>query len=257
MTGRTAAPEASVRGAQSVTRAVSVLNAFTETSPLLTVTEVAAIVGLKVPTAHRLVRALTSTGFLVFDAHTRAYSLGPQILRLSNVMVSRDDLPNIAQPSLLRLRDLTGETVGLHWLMGSQRVCVYEVVSLHPIRLTSGLGSAYPLTKGAASKAIMSMLAADTRSELLNATDDTLTGPAKARFLRELDEASRRGYATSAGETTEGSAAVAAPLQRLGGGVGAINVTGPASRFTPRRVQAAVKPLLDETARIHRLLGNS
>lgn len=256
MTARTV-PASGVRGAQSVTRAVSVLNAFSETRPLLTVAEVASIVGLKVPTAHRLVRALTSAGFLVFDPHTRSYSLGPQILRLSNVMVSRDDLPNVAEPSLVRLRDLTGETVGLHWLLGSQRVCVYEVVSLHPIRLTSGLGSAYPLSKGAASKAIMSMLDANTRLELLSASDDAPAGARRSRFLKEVDQAAQRGYATSAGETTEGSAAVAAPIKRLGGGVGAINVTGPASRFTPNRVRDAVKPLLAEAARIHRVLGIS
>jgi DNA-binding IclR family transcriptional regulator len=250
-----AAPAAGVRGAQSVTRAVSVLNAFSETRPLLTVGEVAAIVGLKVPTAHRLVRALTSAGFLVFDAHTRSYSLGPQILRLSNVMVSRDDLPNVAEPSLVRLRDLTGETVGLHWLMGSQRVCVYEVVSPHPIRMTSGLGSAYPLSKGAASKAILSLLEASTRQELLSATAEAPAGMRRARLLSEVDEAAARGYATSAGETTEGAAAVAAPIRRLGGGVGAINITGPANRFTPKRMRAAVKPLLAEAARIHRVLG--
>lgn len=246
--------DANVKGVQSVMRAVSVLTAFTEQRPYLTVTEVAEIVGLTIPTAHRLLRALTAAEFVVFDRFTKTYSLGSQILRLTNVMLSRD-VPSLAYPSLLRLRDEVGETVGLHWMLGERRICVSEAASQQPIRLTSGLGSSYPLTRGAASKAMVSAIPQDAREELITSIDEPLTGKALKRFLREVEEAAERGYATSEGETMVGAAAVAAPIRRVDGGLGAINVTGPATRFTRQKLEAAVEPLLAETGRIQRLLG--
>ncbi|MEO8698230.1 MAG: helix-turn-helix domain-containing protein, partial [Acidimicrobiales bacterium] len=120
-----------LRGAQIVHRALQILEAFSPQYPALTLAELSVAVGLTAPTAHRLLRALLEKGFVVQHPHTKCYSLGPSIARMAAFVQGRDDVIVVAHPAMERLRELSGETVGFHWLVGDRRVCVHELVSDH------------------------------------------------------------------------------------------------------------------------------
>jgi IclR helix-turn-helix domain len=81
---------ASVAGAQSVFRALSILRQFSPSRSGVTGPELAASFGYSVPTANRLLRVLEAERFLVFDRATRRYCPGPEILRLSGMVLDRD-----------------------------------------------------------------------------------------------------------------------------------------------------------------------
>mgnify|MGYP001618146856 FL=1 len=253
---------AAVDGTQTVGRALEILACFTATDrPSLSVTEISARVRLTVPTVHRLVKALQAREMVVSDPVSRRYSLGPGVMRLARVIMQRDDLQAIALPHLLALRERTRETVGLHWLVGHERVCVVELVSPHPIRMASGVGQVYPLYAGAAGKALLAWLPREEvdrfleKAELRALTPDT---PTTRRAVKsELAQIRQRGFATSSGETVSGAAALAAPiLDSSGRPVAAINITGPKDRWTPARMADTVQALLDATSRIMRYLGH-
>ena len=145
----------SVTGAQTLLRALDILDAFAEEGASLTLADLGRRAGLTAPTTHRLVKALVSRGFLVTDA-SRRYSLGPAVMRLASVVMHRtDDLAALSMPTLERLRELTGETASLHCLLGNERICVAELVSPEPIRMQSDVGRTYPIHAGAAGKAIL------------------------------------------------------------------------------------------------------
>ncbi len=147
-----------LRGAQTVYRAISILEAFKADHAVLTLAEICEAVELTPPTAHRLLRALRSHDLISFDERARTYSLGTGVMRLASVLLNRDDVLSIVAPRLHRLRDVSGETVSLHWRVADHRVCLMENVSSQQIRMASGLGNAYPLVAGAAGKAILAYL---------------------------------------------------------------------------------------------------
>jgi DNA-binding IclR family transcriptional regulator len=247
--------EPAVTGTQSVFRALSILRAFSARQPALTGPEVAAKFGYSVPTAYRLLRALEAEQFLVFDRVTRTYSPGPEIFRLSGVMLHRDGIVAQTQSSLERMRALTGETVGIFWRLGNQRTCVQEMASPHPVRIEAGVGVDYPLTRGAPGKALLLALDEPSVREILADPDVAPPIHGGDGLLAELQLGRERGYTTSAGETIEGALSVAAPVGWLHG-LAAYSITAPASRFGLREREAAAETLLEEMHRMRSTLAD-
>jgi IclR family transcriptional regulator, KDG regulon repressor len=246
------------RGAQTVHRAIDILEAFSIDRPSLSLADISSAVKLTVPTTHRLLKALRSKNMVGWDASSRRYSLGAGVMNLASVIIQRDDIVSISQPGLERLRTKTGETVGIHWLVGEHRVCLVELTSPHQIRMASGVGRSYPLYAGASGKAILAWLPLERVSRVIEeAIESKALSGAQARVVTtQLDEIRKRGFATSVGETVPGAAAIAAPILNSSHVViGSINITGPANRFNEERRKQAIKPLIDVAAQVMSQLG--
>jgi DNA-binding IclR family transcriptional regulator len=221
-------------------RAIDILELFDETRRVLTVAEMCELTGLTTSTAYRLARALTSRGMLTTDDAASVYRLGPQILRLARA-ASSTEISDIVRPALLRLHEASGETTSLFVRAGTtRRTCLMEVPSSQPIRIVSGVGNTYPLTRGAAGKAICALVPESGLSLILD--EQANEHPLDAA---SLDAVRAAGYAQSVGETIPGAAAIAAaftvePPTSPHSPIYAINVTGPADRFNKsRRVEIA------------------
>lgn len=216
-------------GAQSVYRALAVLEAFNHTRVSLSAADLAELSGLTVPTAHRIANALSDKGFLVRDDLSRTYGIGPTVLRLAQVATSGESAFAFVNPLIDHLRDSWQETVGLHMRVGDSRVCIREVESPHRVRVVSGVGQTYALSAAAASKAILAFMAEDELNKIAESVPQLL----EAEFQEVLTQIRERGYATSAGETIPGARAVAAPvLDADGHAIASVNVTGPSHRLT-------------------------
>lgn len=254
-----AAQEGTVTGAQTLLRALDILECFAHEGTSLSLAEISRRVGLTAPTTHRLVKALISRGFVVGDAGRR-YGLGPSVMRLASVVMHRaDDLIAVATPALERLRDVTGETVSLHCQLGAERVCVAELVSPEPIRMESGVGRIYPLYAGAAGKAILAWL-----PDALESVRQRLTavGPATItdadELAAELARIRKRGYATSEAEVVPGAASLAVPVFGSNGTViAAINVAGPANRWNRAKIAKHRDAVLAEADALMTTLASS
>ena len=245
-----------LRGAQTVYRAISILETFKADHAVLTLAEICEAVQLTPPTAHRLLRALRSHDLISFDERARTYSLGTGVMRLASVLLNRDDVLSIVGPRLHRLRDFTGETVALHWRVDDHRVCLMENVSSHQIRMASGLGNAYPLVAGAAGKAILAYLPEDDVERTMETERRNGRTFSAAVLKADLQEIRGRGYARSVGETVPSAAAVAAPiLNSAGRAIGSLNVTGPADRLDDALVTKTVPLLLSTAHEVMEQLG--
>jgi DNA-binding IclR family transcriptional regulator len=221
--------KSALRGAQSVYRAVRILETFTAYRPTLTLAEIAQAVELTPPTTHRLLQALRAQDLVVFDDHRRQYSLGGGVMRIAGVILDQKLLASV-RIRLEELRDAIGETVALHWRLKDSRVCLIELVSEQPVHMASGVGNAYPLIAGAAGKAILAFVDPAEVDRLLERSG---LGSADRDVLRAaLSPIRAAGYARSHGETVPGGYAVAAPLLDSDGhAVAALNVTGPGARM--------------------------
>lgn len=241
------------RGAQSVDRAVGILQSFDADRPSLTLAEIAQQAGLTAPTAHRLLQALRTHDLVVFDEHRRQYTLGSGIMRIAGVVLSQELLA-AARVRLQELRDETEETAALHWRVKGTRVCLLELVSDRPVHVASGVGNSYPLTAGAAGKAILA------RTDPVE-VDQLIEGSALGRaereaLLAELATIRAVGYARSEGETVPGGVGLAVPLlDSKGRAVAALNVTGPRSRMASVDVASLGALLGQAAARIGRELA--
>lgn len=237
-------------GSQTVDRALAVLECFTPDRPSLSLTEFASATGLAMPTTHRLLKALQTREFVVFDPVSKLYSLGSATMRLAEVIMQRDDLHTLVLPWLEQLRTISGETAAWHSLVDSYRVCTVEFESRHQIKMASGVGRRYPLYAGAAGKAILAHLSDEGIARVFETADrGTLgvpIGRSRDELVAELEGVREKGYAESRGEVVEGASALAAPIiNGLGRPVGAINVTGPDSRFTKEKMDTIVVSLLE------------
>jgi DNA-binding IclR family transcriptional regulator len=254
-----------VDGAQTAHRALKILESFVGGTPSLSVAEVSELVDLTAPTTYRLLRALQAHQMVVLEKATRRYSLGPGVMRLANAILRRDDLLTVAQPILAELRQTTGETASLHWLVGHERVCLIELVSPHQIRMASGLGQTYPLYAGAPGKAILAWLdKTEVAAVLAAAKGNTSDRRGKAypvipqivELGADLERVRKRGYAMSVGETVPGAGAIAVPLlDSSRHAFAAINLTGPVERWSTKIMRAAAPDLIRAAGQIMSFFG--
>ncbi|GAA1762512.1 IclR family transcriptional regulator [Luedemannella helvata] len=251
------------RGAQAIHRVLTLLEVFSTAGPSISLTELSEHAGLAVPTAHRMLRALQSRGYVTHDPISGHYSLGPSVMTLAQAVLVRgeqDRLLTLAMPHLEALRDQTNETTGLHVVLGNSRVCIAECVSPEVVRMALGVGRVLPLYAGAAGKALLSGMRDDALDAVL--ADGAPQRPGRpttaeaARLRRALVVVREDGYATSDEEAAAGAAAIAAPVFGARGVEAAIAIAGPAARWSRTARTAAVPRLLATVATISEQLGH-
>lgn len=244
------------RGSQAVHRVLRILLCWQENDSTLSLTEIAQRSNLTLSTSHRMIKALEREGFLVHDRVSSRYSLGPAIMQLARVVLQRsdeDELVVTAIPHLERARAITGETVGLHVPMGELRLCVAELVSRQAIRTATGVGRTFPLPHGASGQILVAW--SPERLELVERTLE-LSKKDRAQLHASLEQVRAQGYAISEGQTIPGATALALPLFGPNQDVrAAVNVTGPASRWTRKEMESHRKALSEEMRHVSEQLG--
>jgi DNA-binding IclR family transcriptional regulator len=210
-------------------KTVAVLNSL-ESGPA-SLAQLVAATGLARPTAHRIAVAMERHRLVTRDSQGR-FVLGPRIAELATA-AGEDRLLAIAQPILIQLRDLTGESAQLYRRQADSRICVAAAERATGLRDTVPVGSALPMTAGSAAQVLLAW-------EEPAQVNRGLRG---ARFTAaSLAQVRRRGWAASVAEREAGVASVSAPVRGQGGKViAAISVSGPIERLTraPGRLHAA------------------
>jgi IclR family acetate operon transcriptional repressor len=245
---------------QALDRALAVLELFGADRPDWGTSEVARAAGLPVPTAHRILAALTGRRYLARDEQTRRFRLGPAALDLGDRARARLDLRQVALPVLRRLARDTDETA-LLTVPSSDRersVCLERVESSQPLRLSVEPGRRLPLHAGASQKALLAFLAEAEIERLLAAPLErlcraTITDREELRaHLRGIRD---RGWALSFEETNVGVWGVAVPLLEHGVAVAALGLAGPSARLSPEEVGAQVEQLGSGAVEVSAPLG--
>jgi IclR family acetate operon transcriptional repressor len=240
-------------GTEAATRVADVLLLFACASRELGISEIARTLGICKATVHRIVRSLESREILASARPGGPYALGPTAAIIGAHALQRFDFRATVRPVVHRLQAETGETATVSALIGSARVYLDQVISLHEVKMTVELGRPFPLHAGASSKAVLAFVSESLRSHVLAGALEPLTARTvvdPAALARELDEIRRCGVAVSLGERQAGAASVAAPVFGPDGDViGAISVCGPADRFSPEAV-ARLRPAVRSAARL-------
>jgi len=191
--------------------------------------ELSTLLETPVSTVYRYLRTLSEFGFI--DRRDGGYRLGPRLIIGNGSTVTAEELIRTADPVLHLLADETGETAVIVRRIGMSAVCLHEVPSSQPLRVTIAPTSALPLGSGAFGKALLAFAPDEVLDEVLGL--DAGAGsfvPDPDRLRAELADVVTSGVARSVGEFISGSVAIAVPMFREDGIVAAIGVIGPESR---------------------------
>lgn len=233
---------------RAVERSLDILSCFTAETPELSMTEIAAQVGLHKSTAHRLLATLEGKRFLQRDPNTGLYRLGLHILRLIHVALNHDNLLQLSIPYLHKLSEAFEENVHLTVLDEANVVYVHLIESPRRVKLAAALGESLPAHATASGKAILAYLPeAELRSILTKGMSQYTqhTIHSVDEFIKDKQRILERGFAISEQEFENDINALAAPVFGADSyPVASISIAGPAYRLHKDRILEIAPSLL-------------
>ncbi|WP_329051129.1 helix-turn-helix domain-containing protein [Streptomyces violaceus] len=236
---------------ESLARGLTVLTAFGEGRPELTLTEVAQATGLARATARRALITYEHLD-LVTPTGDRAFTLTPRVLSLGFPPLSRTTLPDIAHPHLSDLTSRIHESTSLAVLSESGEEIQYtaRVATGRVMSVNITLGTRLPAYATALGRVLLSDRAigqAPLPHDLRPLTPHTITD--KERLTHTLTSVRSQGYALVDEELEEGLRSIAVPIRdRSGRVVAALNTAMHASRHSLRECVTDLLPELTATA---------
>ena len=249
-------------GTQAVDRAAQLLVAVARHRDPVSFTELIAASGLAKSTTSRLLTALERNGLVRRDVAGR-FSPGEVFLSYAWRGGSEADLVTLAQPVLAELGAETGETINLGVPRDGGLVeQIAQVDSRYLIGGTNWVGLAVPLHCAALGKVLLAFGAAELpKGRLERRTARTITS--RSALAAELTAVRERGYAVTIEELEPGLVAVAAPVFADGPvsaegpvAVGALSVSGPASRLTGSQLPVAAESCMAAAHALSAQLGH-
>jgi IclR family acetate operon transcriptional repressor len=207
----------------------------------------------KIPksTVFRVLATLYSLGYVIRD-DKRGYCVSPTLVDLLGDRSNAEVLRRAALPWMVRLRNESGETVNLGQLQFDKIVYLEVVPSEFALRLSERPGATVAPHASALGKAILAFSPPEIVDSLIHAhelamfTRNTITEP--RAFLEELRRVRDRGFAFDKGEASSLATCVGAPiLAENGSAIAAMSISGPTSRFNPRRDSPVIASLLRAT----------
>lgn len=209
--------QAAQGGVASVDRALSLLDAFTTTHPMLTLSELAERTTQYKSTVLRLLASLEHSHLVRRLADGR-FTLGSAVARLHVVYTASFSIGDVVLPALQELVAETRESASFHVEQAGQDLCLYRVDSPHPVRDHLRAGEMRPMKSSIGGQVLLAY---------------TARGGARSARIRQ------RQLLLANGDIVPELGAVAAPAFGPGARlVGALVLTMPAVRWVPSHAPA-------------------
>ena len=219
-----------------VVKAFELLQLFSAERPEMGLTELHRLAGRDKATTFRHLSALESVGLLERNPATRAYRIGPAVLRLARLREAVMPRREVVEAALDRLAALTGETAHASALSGNTLLSLSVRESdLHSNRVVIR-ETELPLHATASGLAVLAFGGPGLRAAALGAMErfTEATHATEAALDAAVERARAEGFAVSAQGFEAGVHGTAAPLfDETGLIAGAVAVAAPASRMTP------------------------
>ncbi|MBF4995077.1 helix-turn-helix domain-containing protein [Arthrobacter gandavensis] len=212
---------------KSVEKTFTVLGAFSEETPLQSVSEVAAKADLSRAAARRFLLTLTELGFLSTDG--ARFQLAPRVLNIGSAFLSSLTLPAIAEPHLKSLSGDLQETASVCILDDVHVVYVARITSPRLVSVAVHVGTRFPAWATSMGRVLLASLEEADLQDRLNRSDvrrfTASTVPSREALVAEIRKVRERGWSVVREEYEEGLSGVAVPVHRGGRVVAAANVS--------------------------------
>lgn len=246
-------------GVQSVDRAISIMEILAGRGEA-GVTEIAAEIEVHKSTAFRLLGALEARGLVEQTEDRGKYRLGFGLVRLAGSVSMRMDVTQQSRPVSQRLAEEIGETVNIAVLRSHYAVNLDQVRGPSAVTAHNWVGQLTPLHATSSGKVLLAYVERQRRADLLRSAGLARYTPSTVTSVedleRELAEVREHGYALSLEELEVGLNALAAPVRSFRGEVvAAISASGPAYRFSEKRMRELASVLVKGAEEISHRLG--
>lgn len=238
----------------SLMKGIDVLLAFGPDRPDMNLPEIAATTGLSRSAAQRFAFTLETLGYLRKDARSKRYSLTPKTVEFGYRYLLVNPLIDRANPYLLELNRITGETVNCSEPDGADMVYVARFSTHLHATVHMPVGRRLPMYCTASGRVYLSLLPRDQAQELLESAPRPRVTPGTVTDIKQLmdliDQAREKGFADSYEEFYRGDYNIAVPvIDGRGKPVAAINISAPSARWSKERFVNELVPHLLETGK--------
>lgn len=223
--------------------------------------EITQKTGISKSTVFRILNTLWEMEYVLRDAN-RNYRISPNLGRLVGEDATGELLRRLALPVMLELRNQYGETVNLG-VRHFDKVTYLEVVpSEFALRLEERRGASVPAHASALGKAILAFSPSHASQDFIRGgrlealTQNTISDPEE--LLTEIKRVRNAGFAFDRGEGSLLAVCIGAPiLDAQGNALAAMSISGPASRFNPKKDSPVITSLLKATKGLSQALARS
>ncbi len=225
----------------SLARGLIVIQAFTQQSPQMTISQLSIKTGLSRAAVRRCLYTLTKLGFAGAEDGSR-YSLRPRMLTLSHTYTTSNTLSSAAQPILERMSASLHESFSVATLDGEDIVYIARTQVNRVMAVDLHIGSRLPAYCTSMGRILLAYLPAEqleqylAKVNLIPHTTRTITSIEKLRLA--LRNIRRNGYAICDQEYEVGLRSIAVPVYSSSGRVVAtLNLSGNAPRLSVLEMQ--------------------
>lgn len=233
---------------QVIDRMMKLLDVLAQHADPVPLKQLALETGLHPSTAHRILGAMTQSGF-VDRTDAGIYRLGIRLLELGSLVKSRISLRETAMPMMVKLHAATGESVNLGIRAGDEIVYVDRTSSgRSSVRVVHIVGARAPLHTTATGKLFLVEDGPERIREYARRTGLPPSTPASITTLpaleKELERVRRHGVGFDLDEVEAGVRCIAAGIRNDNGElIAGLSPSTPSERFNPDWA-----PLVRETA---------
>ena len=247
-----------IYSAPSVKKAFKILNAISDTSNGLGISDLSKKLKIGKSTVHGITTALEEMGVLIRDPFYKRYTIGYSLLELCRTAYRKIELKELARKPMEKLMEKVGETVFLGILNGDHVTIMDMVESRNEMKITSPPGTRLPLLAGSTGRVLLSQIEKEKIKEIIKKkglvryTSKTVIDP--RQFLREIERVKEQGYAVDDEEYIPGVRAVAAPLLSISSPPAAIWVVGFTSTLDDQKVKTVIREIQETVQEIDQSL---
>jgi len=226
---------------QALDRGLTLLEILAEEDGL-TLSELGRRSGVSASTAHRILLTLESHAYVQHDMERGIWLVGVGAFKTGSAFLRNRRVASMGRTTMHGLMEASGETVNLGIEDNGEVVFISQIESHDTLRAFFRAGSRGAMHASGVGKALLAELPEHRVRQICalrrleRFTDHTITD--LARFLRELAEGRRRGWALDDEERSLGMRCVAAPIfNEHAEAIAGVSISGPSVRVTARRLE--------------------
>lgn len=240
------------RRVEAVQTACSIIDALREVNSI-GVTALANELEMSKSAVHAHLVTLADCGYVVSDGGQ--YRLSLQFLEIAEHVKGTFGQYDVIEEELTRLADETGEIAQFATDEHGKIVYLSKAEGENAVRTSSSIGQRGDMHSTSLGKAILSEMQRDRVDSIIDVyglpqkTPNTITD--RDGFHEELARVRERGYTIDDEENIAGVRCIGVPIEGKGDTIlGALSITGPASRMTDERIGDELLTVLQRSANI-------
>lgn len=244
---------------QSLVKGLTVIKAFNQQRPAMTLSEVANVTGFTRAATRRFLLTLVSEGYAKQEG--KIFSLTAKVLDLGFAYLSTLDIWHNAKPLMTALVEQLNESCSAAVLDGFDVVYVARVATTKRIMsVTLNVGSRLPAIATSMGRVLLADMSLPALDNFIDTclieqyTEHTITD--KSALMSKIAKVKQQGYSLVEQELEIGLTSISVPVHNGAGEViAALNVSTHMSQTAKQQIFEVILPVLQQCARQVESLG--